>query len=221
MYQIKTAVRKYIPQLENWENRFPLLNITRIVHPSKSKPLYKNRHRESVVLKEEQTWHILTNNKYESFEFVYLNKIIGIRDLKIAEFNFKLLHQILPCKTFLCKIGVIPDNRCAWCDKGESIEHMLFTCPSIGNIWNIIAKMLKIKLTNEMLAMSTKNVEKDWLISLVQYLIFKRWVLNQNGQKILHFKKYLQTELKSRYVVYNINSYRGICNLISKLVNII
>ena len=55
LYQIKTAVRKYILQLKNWENRFPLLNITRIVHPSKSKPLYKNMHGESVVLKEEQT----------------------------------------------------------------------------------------------------------------------------------------------------------------------
>ena len=71
MYQIKIVVRKYIPQLENWENRFPLLNITRIVHPSKSKPLYKNMHREYVVLNEEQTWHILTNNKYESSEFFF------------------------------------------------------------------------------------------------------------------------------------------------------
>ena len=221
LYQVKTAVRKYIPQLENLGNTVPIFNNNVIVHSSKSKPFYKNMHREPVVLKEEQTWHILTNSIYPNFDFVYLNKIINIRDLKIAEFNFKLFHQILPCRIFLCKIGVLPYNTCAWCDKEESIEHMLFTCSSIKNIWIIISEMLQLKLTYENLVLTTKSIEIDWLISLVEYLIFKRWVLNQNGQKVLYLKKFLKMELKSRYVIYNMNSYTDICNCISKLVNIL
>ena len=99
-------------------------------------------HRESVFLKEEQTWHLLTNYKNESFEFVYLNKIIRIRDLKIAEFNFKLLHQILPCKKFLCKIGVIPDNRCAWCDKGKVLNICFSHVPQL-EIFGILSLKCK------------------------------------------------------------------------------
>ena len=132
--------------------------------------------REAVVFIEEQTWHILTSSKYENFILVYLNKIINIRNLKIAEFNFKLFHQILPCKTFFCKIGVTSDNKCSWCDKVESVEHMGFSCYSIQNIWYVLS---------EMLVLSTNNIGKDWLISLVQYLILQRWVLNQNGKKVL------------------------------------
>ena len=52
LYQVKTAVRKYILQLENLENTVPLFNnYNVIVHSSKSKPFYTNMHRESVVLK--------------------------------------------------------------------------------------------------------------------------------------------------------------------------
>ena len=81
---------------------------------------------------------------------------------------------------------------------------MLFACSSIKNIWIIISEMLQLKLTYEILVLTPNSIEIDWLISLVEYLIFKRWVLNQNGQKVLHFKK-----------------FQDICNCISKLVYIL
>ena len=57
----------------------------------------------------------------------------------------------------------------------ESIEHMLFVCSSIKNIWIIISEMLKLKLTYEMSVFTTNNMEIDRLISLDRIFIFFKY----------------------------------------------
>ncbi len=61
---------------------------------------------------------VLNNSEKLAFEYLFQTKVKNIYDSKIAEFNFKVFHGILPCQKNLVKWKVETDKSCPRC-KGE------------------------------------------------------------------------------------------------------
>ena len=64
----------------------------------RSKPFYKMLVNVKVETPaQEEYWKTVCNIEDTQFRHAYYNKVISIKDKKLAEFNFKIHHNILPC----------------------------------------------------------------------------------------------------------------------------
>ncbi len=130
-----------------------------------------------------------------------------IRDKKIAEFNFKLLHNIVPCGYSVSKFNREISSQCQSCGEVENVEHMLYRCSRILCLWNKIGESIKCKISWKKLVcgftlpVKSKNVDSfHTLFSYIMYCIFK-----QNSKSKFEMKDYgsinIQNAVKN-YLVY-------------------
>ena len=149
-------------------------------------------------------------NTYD-FTSTYITKIKKIRDKKIAEFNYKLIHRIIPCKYKLQKWGLTNNNACSLCGQIETVEHMLFLCENVKDIWKIFLNKNKCPHEIKFLILGDKQVKLQWAISIItQFIIFKNWVFKQN-------KKENGRILTSRCRIYQINGYDEVVDTLKSL----
>lgn len=53
------------------------------------------------------------------------------------------IHRILPTNTFLCRIGLVDDNKCTFCKKEEAtMKHLMWSCEYVSKLWNDVYKWL-------------------------------------------------------------------------------
>ena len=97
----------------------------------------------------ERRWAVRFNLDVNSeyWSNIYNQKIILLCDKKIAEFNFKLLHNIVPCGYSVSKFNTEISPQCQSCGEVENVEHMLYGCHRIHSIWNKVAKCIKCKIS--------------------------------------------------------------------------
>ena len=143
----------------------------------------------------EQKWNTIFGKEVD-FDIAYRNKIQDIRDYKIAETNFKILHRILPCGINLVKWKKKDTAACDVCGREETIQHLLFECAYTNDIWKLVGKALSTELNSNNVILVIGLSEKDnFITSLIAYLIFKEWVHtsldNRKREKQLSYKKYL------------------------------
>ena len=104
---------------------------------SKSTFFYKNliKFKVEKPTKQENHWINICNVKDFNFDYVYISQICKVKDRKIAEFNFKVLHNVLSCNANLVKWKKKDIALCNICGELETIEHLLFNCTFAKRIW--------------------------------------------------------------------------------------
>ena len=118
------------------------------------------------------------------FKTVYRQKIICIKDRKIAEFNYKLLHDILPCNVNLVKWRKRNNPNCKICNVEETTSHMLYYCKYAKSIWKDFNQKIGFEVEiQDVITGCGLSQEVDLLISLVSYLIYKYWLLESLKDK--------------------------------------
>jgi hypothetical protein len=80
-------------------------------------------------------------------ESVFSCKVLKEKEIKLKEFNFKVLHGILPCNNNLKKWRIRMSDLCDVCDCRQSIEHLLFECHYVKPLWNTIGNIFEIGVT--------------------------------------------------------------------------
>ena len=74
---------------------------------------------------------------------INLNKIIYFSDPIIAEFDYKLLHNILNNNHLVRKCKVRFEMHCRYCTSEiENTKHLIYECCNVKNIWLIIGNIL-------------------------------------------------------------------------------
>ena len=140
------------------------------------------------------------NFNFDNSKFVWNNiyqqKIISMQIAKVAEFNYKVIHNILPCGKVLSKWLNNCTEKCLSCGELETTEHMLFMCKYIRDIWNAISEVIKldIKWKNIVCGLISSEQNKNvkfinLVISVVAYSMFKfsnkkRWNEKINCENI-------------------------------------
>ena len=50
------------------------------------------------------------------------------RETKLSIFQFKIIHNILPCRNLLYKMNISESPLCEFCNELETLSHMLVNC---------------------------------------------------------------------------------------------
>ena len=132
----------------------------------------------------------LNINNNLNFEDAYKQKILLIPDNKFKEFNFKLLHNILPCGANLkrCKLKEI--NSCTICKENQDNIHMLYTCRQIRHIWQSLNDVINVNIRPIHIICGHHSIP-DFIITLISYIIYKEYIIiEMNNTDRLHTNMY-------------------------------
>ena len=112
-------------------------------------------------------------------------KLIDIKEIKLREFNFKIIHNILPCNEMLHKWTIKQDSKCDLCDKVQTIRHLLFECVFVKEVWVLVERMLDCKITyDDILCGFENNLIANYVSNIAAFTIYKDWLLySLKGEK--------------------------------------
>ena len=133
---------------------------------------------------------------------------------KLADFNFKLLHKILPCGENLKKWKIQNSPKCRFsCDAVETYEHMFIKCPKLHSTYSKIAKMLKelqydIHFNYKLLIFGYKISYPAYdtlntVISHIFFAVYKYWLENDENKELAWW---IKRELINWNQTYNITT---------------
>ena len=118
--------------------------------------------------------------------------------MRLVEFNFKLLHNILPNGVLLHKWKISNSKLCMICRSPDDYEHMFVYCYGVESFWSkitlLISKSLNINLNvnfkyvvlgynypSNVAAHDKKVRVINILISLAKYVIFRVWCKHKSN----------------------------------------
>ena len=181
------------------EDYFEIRGDTVKLNSTKTKEFYsfflKNRKTESLILYYWQ--HKLKLSLDFRWKNVLQYKLKDIKQNKIRQFNFKLLHNILPFKINLCRWKLATDTACMFCDAEETFNHIMLHCVHVSKFWkklcDLLYMMFKLKiLVDEKTLLIGHQIhdKKFMLMNLVivyaQYAIYKAYILYKMQGKPFH-----------------------------------
>ena len=223
MFIIKNYVCKHIKSLNTESSQNALIsrniviisnNKRYIIEKQKSNFFYNILKDQVAVRSEmEKVWCCKFNfeSTVNTWKSVYLQKIKYICDNKLAEFNFKILHNIVPTGYNLSKWKYDINVHCEVCGATETMEHMLYVCPRISNMWKVISSAIKVNINWKNIVcgyIMCENSDKvqllNLLYSIITYAVFK----NNNNSKFE--KKCYATIDVQKSVKKNIAYYRKV-----------
>ena len=120
------------------------------------------------------------NLTQELFNKSCKQKIEVLKDKKLAETNFKILNNILPCNRNLLKWGKSETNLCYFCQEEETISHLLYYCTYAESIWEIVNNALLPgeNVTHDMVLFGYDTDKVfNHIFSIVVYFIYKEWLI--------------------------------------------
>ena len=159
-----------------------------------------------------------------TFKDVYFRKISNIKDKKIAEVNYKIIHNILPCGVNLLKWKKKDNDKCEICGNKETIEHLIFECPYASTLWSKLQDTFNIKLELQNILFGiAMQPYMTMITSLLAYLIYKEWVnlsLHNKTREITpSFTRYANELEYCRLVYINIQKLSQYNTYIEQLVS--
>ena len=87
-----------------------------------------------------------------------------IKETKLQELQWKIVHNVYPTNTLLNRMGIKPSENCEFCGERETVEHLFFSCDRIKNLWLEVGKIIliytkkKITLTEHIVLL---GIEQD------------------------------------------------------------
>ena len=155
-----------ISKLRNIVNRNGIVcntdrQLNKILHvKSASKMFYKtllnkiNKHTERRCF---EKWEETINSQF-NWETIFGNIYKTTIDTKLRNFQFKLIHNILPDNKILKKMGIVDSDLCNFCNiERDSVIHYIWYCPSAQQYWNSVKTWLNT-IFDIGLDLSLKNI---------------------------------------------------------------
>ena len=136
--------------------------------------------KEMVIPNHQHIWQECFYSENIIWSKVYQCKCINMPVTKLAEYNFKLLNKILPTSDMVAKWNLNVSHLCHTCNEVDNLEHMLFKCSLVVDIWKIIMNQLQINITWKSVVLGYKYAYTgnvilfiNIIITVVSYSIFK------------------------------------------------
>ena len=126
---------------------------------------------------------------------IWTNRVKYQKNKKLADFNFKILHRVLPCGENLYNWKITNSNTCRFgCNTTETYEHMFVKCPRLINVYNKIENILSqlklnIQITYPLLIFGYKinyncYSQVNTLLSHIFFSVYKHWLRNEPDMTI-------------------------------------
>ena len=92
---------------------------------------------------------LLSDSAEEDEDLAFCAKVVQEKEIKLKEFNFYLLHNILPCIKNLAKWRIKPNDRCDVCGQSQTVEHLLYSCIYVKPLWRVTEKIWGVDISFE------------------------------------------------------------------------
>ena len=138
---------------------------------------------------------------------VFTNKVKSEKEIKLKEFNFKILHGILPCNKNLEKWKIRGNDKCDVCEASQTIDHLLFNCIYVRPLWRIIERKFGVNIYFEQILGLDPSFEYDEIATIISFLIYKEWLLSslESKHRSTNLDKiYYKSELQLRIDIYKL-----------------
>ncbi len=195
---IKTMLNKLIDEFEFNTRNAPFVNIKNAWTLTHKNSIYNLRNQKSnfyyplLIDKKfirnymEHAWERDFNIPPNAWPSIYTHKVWKLVDRKLAEFNYKILCNILSNRALVSKWNNNIDNKCPFCDDIQNTKHLLFECPRVNNIWVLIGSILQVNITYKHIVIGNEPdsdfiKNRNLLISYIAYAIYKHWVQSENN----------------------------------------
>ena len=119
-------------------------------------------------------------NSMQNWQSIYQQKLCFKGFNEVKYFNFKLIHNFLPCGNVLNKWQKSISKYCDLCNEIESLRHMLYDCPHIKQIWLNISNIIDCNINWKLIVcgfinyeLTDKIIAYNFIFSVIAYSIFK------------------------------------------------
>ena len=186
-----------------------------------------------LLLRDKVTSKVLSATKYlrqycdiDDVSYIYTEKVWLEKEIKLKEFNFKVLHGILPCNKNLKQWKIRMSDCCDVCGEIQTIEHLLWNCRYVGSLWKIAENVLDTKLNFDIILGINNSCKEPYVLTLVSFLVYKEWLMLslenkfRNNRIVLEYYKHelvLRLKIYERSGKYSISELHVIERLIDKL----
>ena len=178
--------------------------------------------KESIKNKNECFWKRTFNINIIDWKQVYKQKIKHVPYVKLAEFNYKILNDILPCGKIVYHWNRNISKYCGKCNVIQDSKHMLFDCKLFKPIWDKIRTILKLNISWKHIVIgfdlydSSSNVNRarNFVLTNIAFIIFSLYSKYAEDMAQLNNIN-LQTAFKAKLASY-LQTYKN-TKIISKI----
>ena len=131
----------------------------------------------------------------------FVAKVVQEKEKKLKEFNFKLLHGIMPCNKNLFRWKIRPYDICGVCQEIQTIEHLLYNCSYVKPLWNVVDFVFDTKVNFVQILGLDELFVHGSVTTLICFLIYKEWLLlslENSKRNPLICLDYFKNEIKLR-----------------------
>jgi hypothetical protein len=162
--------------------------------------LVNNKQCKPIIL---EKWRTKLNTEIDDKDWNIIFTIPKVvRDTKLRAFQYKVLFNLIICKSYLHKIGKASDNLCDKCHNVDDIIHFLHDCEETSTFWLHFTRWWNNNTQEHINTISKKYTilglpnATDTLNACV---LFAKWFIYREkiNQRNTHFYKF-QCELKYR-----------------------
>ena len=79
-------------------------------------------------------------------EKTWENLFKSIKETKLTEIQWKILHNIFPTNILLSRMGLKKSENCEFCNQKDFVEHYFVNCIKLGQFWNHVNSFINLKL---------------------------------------------------------------------------
>ena len=135
---------------------------------------------------------------------------IKCKEIKLANFNFKIINCILPSLCDLFVYGKSDKFHCSVCNNICDIKHLFFDCTLSKDIWDFVYNISGLRITYRKLIIGYSGDDKfteflNYFISIVAYVIYKCYLKELETKNVRTFENIvnqLKKDISIRKLVY-------------------
>ncbi len=169
------------------------------VNKMKSKHLYSTFvYDKREIPTAEDKWVSKFDISPECWKVIYKVPYSCMKDTALQSFQYRVLHRVIPCKKWLCVMSLVESELCPRCKSIDTIEHFLYSCPSVKHFWNMLEQWWnlnsphKAQITEKHVIFGIFYDLKhfsciNYIIILAKYYIYKQSL----NEKVIAFNNFL------------------------------
>ncbi len=203
---VKTALHLYQGSFE-LDNRAPV----NAIKPIKARDIYCKfkyiREKECIYTCIRNDLDLNCSKEDELFAFT--QKVVLEQEIKLREFNFKLLHGILPCNKNLINWNIRASYICDVCDQPQTIKHLLNECIYVKSIWKTVNCVFSTNTVFHQVLGLDKGYQYNAFATMICFLIYKEGLLLSLSDKNRNSKvplSYFREELSLGMEIYKFST---------------
>ena len=171
-------------------------------------------------------WERVLDQPNIEWHKIYKRRVWDITDKKLAEFNYKLLCNIVCTRNKIAKWNKNIDSNCPYCNCEQSVRHLVFECSRVNCLWAIVGHTLKLDIKYKHLILGDEQTStflkaRNSFINYICYGVYKYWILSKNGK--INFNtsciiSFIKKDLFQRTLYNNEKYFTYLCDKIIEML---